>query len=147
MEEDKEMTFLTKEAILNADDIKTEVVPVPEWGGKVMIRALTGKERDSFESSMVQMKGKTREMKFDNLRARLVVLSIVFPNEPTRRMFNELEIGALGNKSAAALDRVFDAAQRLSGLRKEDVEELIKNSEITQSEDSGSDSPPSGGAQ
>jgi hypothetical protein len=37
-------------------------------------------------------------------------------------------VEALGKKSAAALNRVFEVAQRLSGITDDDVEELAKNS-------------------
>jgi hypothetical protein len=45
----------------------------------------------------------------------------------------------LGGKSASALDRIFTVAQKLNGLRDEDVDELAKNSSAGQSEDSPSD--------
>lgn len=34
------MTILTKQAILTAQDLKTEDVAVPEWGGEVRVRTL-----------------------------------------------------------------------------------------------------------
>ena len=40
---------LSKEQILQADDLKTETVEVPEWGGDVLLRELRGRERDAFE--------------------------------------------------------------------------------------------------
>lgn len=46
---------------------------------------------------------------------------------------------ALGRKSAAALDRVFAAGQRLNGLTNQDVDELAGNSMSDHSEDSVSD--------
>ena len=35
--------LLTRDAILAAADIQTETVPVPEWGGEVAVRPLTGR--------------------------------------------------------------------------------------------------------
>ena len=35
------MALLTREDILNYNDIKTEIVPVPEWGGEVKVKGLT----------------------------------------------------------------------------------------------------------
>ena len=40
---------LTRDAILSADDLRTESVDCPEWQGTVTIRELNGSERDSFE--------------------------------------------------------------------------------------------------
>ena len=48
------MTLLSKTAILTANDLQTEDVEVPEWGGAVRVRSFTGRERDAFESSMVR---------------------------------------------------------------------------------------------
>ena len=117
--------ILTREQILSASDIKTEVVPVPEWGGDVMIRGLTGADRDSYEQDITTIKGKNTRVNWINARAKFVALSIV--DESGQRIFEDTDIKALGNKSAAALDRVFQAAQKLSGLTDEDVDELTKN--------------------
>ena len=40
---------------------------------------------------------------------------------------SDADMEALGEKSAAALQRVFDVARRLSGMSESDVEELTKN--------------------
>lgn len=54
------------------------------------------------------------------------------------RMFNDIETADLGDVSATALQRVFDAAQKLSGITKEDVEELAGDLKNDQSADFGS---------
>jgi len=131
------MAILTREQILQANDIATETVSVPEWGGEVLVRALSGSQRDAFDDATLEQKGKNRRVNLVNVRARLCAISIV--DETGKRMFSDEDVRALGRKSAAALDRVFAAAQRLSGLTDEDVEELAKNSDGGQSDDSGSD--------
>ena len=55
------MTLLSKTAILCANDLQTEDVDVPEWGGVVRVRSFTGRERDAFEASMVRGEGKDRK--------------------------------------------------------------------------------------
>jgi len=116
--------YLSRDAILDADDIKTEDVAVPEWGGTVKIKALMGVERDKFEADMVKSNNK---YDFANIRAKLVAMSVV--DADGNRLFTDQDVAALGNKSAGALNRVFEVAQRLSGLTQEDVDELAKNSE------------------
>lgn len=118
--------YLTRDAILGARDLPTEDVEVPEWGGTVRVRGLTGTERDAFEQSIARRKGKNVELNLRNVRAKLVALSVV--DEQGNRIFSEADVDALGQKSAAALDRIFRVAQRLSGLTDEDVEELTGNS-------------------
>ena len=129
--------FLTKEQILSAQDFKTEEVEVPEWDGKVRVKSLTAKERDRFEAGMIEGRGKDRKTNLENLRARLVAKTVV--DEQGNLLFSEKDVDALGEKNAAAIDTVFAVAQRLSKLRPEDVEELTKNSDQGQSDDSSSD--------
>ncbi len=127
--------YLTKDAILNANDIQREEVKVPEWGGIVLVRGLSGKERDLLEASMIKGKGKNASVNLENLRAKVVARSIVDGNN--NRIFEDADIPALAQKSAAALNRVYEVAQRLSGISQEDVDELTKNSETALSEGSG----------
>lgn len=131
------MAFLTKDQILDAEDRKTEDVEVPEWGGTVRVISLSSRERDAFEQSCVKFKGKKREENLDNIRARLSALTMV--DENNERLFTDAEAEALGRKSAAALDRVFMAAQRLNGMTDEDVEELAEGFDETPDEPSSSD--------
>lgn len=123
----KKFKALSKADILSADDLPAETVKVPEWGGAVRVRSLTGAERDAFEASMFEGTGKKARMNSANLRARLVALCVV--DEAGERLFADEDVEALGAKSAAALDRVFSAAQRLNGFTSADVEELEGNSE------------------
>lgn len=120
------MARLNREEILNAPDLLTEEVSVPEWGGEVLVRGMTGTERDAFETEIVLLKdGKKAELVRENIRAKLVARCIV--GDDGERIFNDADIYALGKKSAAALDRVFGIAQRLSGITQEDADELAKN--------------------
>ena len=123
---------LTKEAILTADDLPREEVDAPEWGGTVLVSAITGTARDAFEGA-VQAAPDTNS----NIRALLCVRAIV--DENGKRVFTDAEAGALGAKNAATLDRVFVVASRLSGMSKDDIEVLEKNLPTGQSEGSPSD--------
>jgi len=114
--------ILTKQDIFAANDIHTERVNVPEWGGDVFVRTMSGTERDQLEASIIIEEDK-RDLR--NLRAKIVALSVV--DEKGKRVFLFEDVLALGTKSARALDRIFAVAQRLSGFTKKDVDELAKN--------------------
>jgi hypothetical protein len=58
------------------------------------------------------------------------------------RVFGDNDIEVLGGKSAAALNRLFAVASRLSGLSGSDVEELTENFGETPGGSSSSASPP-----
>jgi hypothetical protein len=134
---------LKREQILNADDLKVEYVKVPEWaqGGEdeVCIKMLTGTERDKFEASMVRVnKAGKPEQNLENLRARLIVLCAIDPDDNNLPLFTDDDIRSLGKKSAIALDRVFTAAQKLNGFTEEDIEELAEGFSSAPSESSTS---------
>ena len=119
------MTLLTREQILDAKDIETEDVEVPEWGGTVRVKAMTGAERDEYESYMMDTSGSEVKMNLKGMKVRLVALTVV--DEKGKRMFEVTDIEALSTKSASALDRVFQVASRLSGMTVAAVEELQGN--------------------
>lgn len=117
--------MLSKDDILKAKDLTVKEVEVPEWGGSVYIKSLTGTERDLYESSITQIKGKEAKLDWRNARAKLLVFTIC--DQDGNRLFNESEIGELGKKSASALQRLFDVATEMNGLSSTSEEELEKN--------------------
>ena len=135
------MAVLTRDEILGAEDRQTLEVPVPEWGGSVLVRGLSGTERDQYEESLIRWRaGKGRNVAavpaLNNARAKLVSLAVV--NEDGERLFTDRDVAALGEKSAVALERVFDVAGKLSGLQEGDVAELMQSFGSGPSGDSGS---------
>jgi hypothetical protein len=118
------MAILKRDDILLAADIKKELLPVPEWGGEVFVKALSGTERDRWETSMIQMKGTDRTINMQNIRAKLASMAIC--DEDGKRLFSDNDVLALGQKSASALQRVFELAQKLSGIGDDAVEELTE---------------------
>lgn len=130
--------MLTRGAILGAPDVQQELVEVPEWGGSVTVRGLTGTQRDSFDRSLLDIEAKSADARVNwvNFRAKLVVRCVV--DAEGRRIFKDDDAMALGAKSAVALQRVFRVAQRLSGLGDDEVEELTASLKEVPSGDSGS---------
>jgi len=117
--------LLNKDQIKTVSDLETQEVDVPEWGGAVRLKSLTGTERDRFEASVVQGQGRNTTVNMQNLRAKLVALSAI--DEQGNPLFTEEDVKWLGGKSAKALNRLFNAAQSLSGLSESDVKELTAN--------------------
>ena len=123
-------SYLTRDAILAAAALKTEDVPVPEWGGSVLVRELRGRERDEWEASLAVQRGRQMVPDVANMRAKLVARCVVdAEGEP---VFSQQDVNALGELSAAALDRVFEVASRLSALNPDSLEEKAKNSATAQ---------------
>ncbi len=114
-----------REQILNADDLPSESVPVPEWGVTLHIRSMTGTERDVYDADLVGMRDMPLKDKMRNMRAKLVVLCCV--DESGQRVFNDDDVEELGKKSAKVLTRLSDAAQLLNAMGDAQIEEIAKN--------------------
>ncbi len=121
---------LNKQQILEADDLPRELVPVPEWGGDILVRSMSGAEKDSLDASLMSDDGtRVSKERFRNYRARVAVLTVV--GEDGDLLFTEADIAELTTKSARALDRVFEVAARLNGITGRDMDDIAKNSEPT----------------
>jgi hypothetical protein len=124
--------FLSRKAILDADDIETEDVYIEEWKGHVRVKALTIGEREKLETeSMVPdpsaPRNKPRE-KFStlNFRARLVVLAAIDSNTGAP-LFDDTDVPRLSKKAAGPVNKLAERAMKLSKISDEDVEEIAKN--------------------
>lgn len=116
------MAILSRADILKATTTPREVVVVKELGGEVIVRGMTGIERDAFESSCFEGRGKKRDFNMRNLRAKLVAYCCV--DEQGHRLFSDEDVIALGQVRADVIDRLFGVAQRLSGMNDGDIDEL-----------------------
>jgi len=125
---------LKRDDILKVQDIKIEKVHVPEWGGDVYVKGMTGAERDGFEASVVNMRGKGTNVDMSNIRAKLATQTLC--DENGERLFTDVDVKALGKKSASALQRVFEVAQRLSGIGDDAIQELTEGLQENPLEDS-----------
>ncbi|MFF8831388.1 hypothetical protein [Streptomyces sp. NPDC015131] len=131
------MAILGRDQILAAGKKRrTEEFEVPEWDGSVLLREMTGAQRDAFEASMVEMKKGKQVPNLANLRARLVMLCIV--NEDGEQLFNPKDLRELGDMPAKGLQRVFNKCNEMNGLSDEDVKELAEGFDDDPSEDSTS---------
>lgn len=121
------LRLLTRDQVRAVDDsLIIEFVEVPEWGGTIGVRAISGKERDAYESSMLKGQGRKQRVVTDNVRAKLVTLAAC--DKEGNPIFDPKDAEWLGKKSAAALHRVYSVAARMARITDEDIEELALNS-------------------
>jgi len=121
---------LTREQILEADDLQIKAVDVPEWGGVTYVRTINAEDYAKYVRSNVDANGKAT---MDNYIARYCAFTIC--DSKGNRLFTDNDAIALGKKYSSVMARLYNEAQTLNG---EDIEELEKNSETAQSEDSAS---------
>lgn len=119
--------------ILEAADIDPPLaIYIPEWGGTVHVRQMTGTERDAFELFCMASDG-ARDLA--NVRAKLAVFTVCDPHG--KLLFRPEQAAELGRKSGAVLSRLFDVAAPLNGITEGDTEALLKNSEGARSGSNG----------
>lgn len=116
------MALLNRDDILAQDNLNTEDVSVPEWGGEVRVREMTASDRDTFEARFANTEGKAN---MNNVRAELVSKCVV--DEEGNRLFTKEDMKKLADKSASAMDRIFQKTLELSGMSQDSQEEEVKN--------------------
>ncbi len=117
--------YATPDDLFAALTPKVEEIYVPELGKKIRVRAITGKERDAYEQSMVVGRGPNQTVNMRNARAKLAALAIA--KEDGSRMFTDADAAKLGELPALALERIFDRARKMGGLTNEDMDDLTGN--------------------
>jgi len=101
---------LTRDAILELEDRPSHEVEVPEWGGSVFVRPLSGKERHDLLKSSGEV-------------SAAVIVAFCAVGEDGERLFSEADVEALEEKHSAALERIVAATLRFNALDGEAVEE------------------------
>lgn len=106
--------ILSRDAILQARELPRKVVSVPEWGGEVIVRTLSGTEMDEWATQ-----DQSKEDRLVNFRSKLVAACLC--DEQGKRILSFSDVQKLGEQSALALDRVYDAAASLNGIGKSEA--------------------------
>jgi hypothetical protein len=132
------MEFLTREALLGdrAKALPRERVEVPELGGFVYVRGMTGIERGEWEASLTKGRGAKAKPNTRNGRASMLVRCIV--NEKGERIFGNNDAEALGSIRVDVLNRLFNVANRLSGSDQEELDDMGEGSGAAALSDSSS---------
>lgn len=125
--------YLSRDAILGADDITYDVVDCPEWGGRVRVKSLTGRERADWQQASIQGTGQAATVNFRQTTVKLVALAVV--DADGKAIFANADVVKLAMKNSAPLERIAEVAMRLSGIGADEVATLEKNSEETPSDD------------
>jgi len=110
------------------NDTPSEIVDIPEWGVKVLVRGMTLGAKDEFLAAIVDTNSKSANVK--NFTSGVLVACSYDP-ESLERLFTESDIPALKERSAVAIQRIVDVGVRLSGLGDEAVDVAGKDSSST----------------
>lgn len=108
-----------REQIFQASDLKEEMLDIPEWQCRVLIRAMTGADRAHLLQHNMLRNGQPDLVK---LYPSLAIASMRDP-ETKELIFKPEDRDSLGRKSGAALERVAQAAMKLNGMLPEQLKE------------------------
>lgn len=103
-----------RDKILQATDIATEMVEIPEWNVVVEVRGMSGADR----ARIFEVVTENGEIKAGSLYAETVIATSYDP-ETGAHIFNPDDVTALMQKSAQAIDRLAKVGLRLSGMEGE----------------------------
>lgn len=122
------MDFVSREELLGLTDVPWETVTIEALKKVAVVVGMTGKERDSFEASLVTGRGKKSKVNTDNVRAKLAARCLYDkpPSQGGKRLFTDAEADRLGDIRVDVLSPIFASAQKLSGVSDEDIDELGK---------------------
>lgn len=124
------MSALTRDQILEAvrhAKIERDQLTVPELGGDVWVRGMSGTERDRFEEGLRIRKGKRAgQSDLRNFRAQLAVRVLV--TEAGARILTDGDAEIFGTLPAGVLDRIISRCTELSGKADEEIDDLKNGS-------------------
>lgn len=126
--------FLTRGEAVDVDDTELLMVEVPEWGGCVYLKGLTGEESVMY-AEQTEKAAKKQEVWKEEM---LWLLSRTILDGNKEPLFpGEQGIKDLAKKNGVVLGKLYNLALRLSILGDAELAELVKNLKAAQ-EDSSS---------
>lgn len=119
---------LSRDEILAMRDVRVATVAIPEWGGDVHVRTLTGAEGDKYAALAKENADMTRG----------AIACLFLADKDGARLFSDDDAVLVGAKSLRALDAVIEAGLQHNGMTDEALDGLEKNSVETLGNGSGS---------
>ncbi len=116
---------LSKNQIIAAKDSQPIEVEVPEWGGSILLRPMTGTARNDYEFWAASEHSKNGQSDFRGIRERLIIAHAV--DDQGESLFSLDDLEQLSAKNAEVIDRLHNECQKLSGLTAEAVDDAAKN--------------------
>jgi hypothetical protein len=135
---------LSRTDLLQKEELERVKVDLGK-GEFVFVRAMTGRERDKWEQSLIKERKDNKgnvisyDRSLDDFRAKLAICTVC--DEKGDAIFLPDDAPTLSkNMSAKRLESIVNAAQKLNAISEEDKDALIKNSEPESAGDSNSGS-------
>tara|TARA_Y100001968_G_C19321768_1_gene699667 strand:- start:119 stop:472 length:354 start_codon:yes stop_codon:yes gene_type:complete len=115
---------LSKDAILAAKDTDVHEVDVPEWGGSILLRSMTGAQRNNYEH-WAHKQSNLKSPDYRGIRERLIISCAV--DADGKPLFTEDDLAALSDKNSEVIDRLHAKCRLICGMDDEAIEDAAKN--------------------
>jgi hypothetical protein len=132
--------YLSADDILKRDSFKYDELDVPEWGGTLRFRTISGADRDRWAAAYAKAQASDDLTAIVGAQARLISLSSC--DAEGKRIFSDEQVSALNEgQSGAVLQRVFTAISALNKIDTGALETEGKDSPAPESSGTDSVSP------
>lgn len=108
-----------RDRILQSNDIQKSNLTVEQWGAELEIRTMTAVERSRLVSTCTKPDGTVDMEKM----YPLLLIAAVYDPETGEKVFTAEDMGALQDKSAAAIELVAQKVMEVSGMTAKAVDE------------------------
>lgn len=125
--------LLTRDQILGTKDLQTETIPIPEWGGDVIVTELPSSDAATLHEFIHVGDGEERVIDNEYLMAKLAARCLV--DDQGTRLFCDDDYKLLARKHPRAVAVIGAAALKLNVLSSAAHDDAVKNSEPEASED------------
>lgn len=111
--------------VLENVEVRTKTVPVPELGGSVVVREMSGSLRNLFEATIAQIQAGGDSKLLDKMTTRLAAECVL--DDDGSRLFDDRSVKMLFIKKPSALFRLRDEIVKLSAFSEADFEGMVEN--------------------
>lgn len=117
-----------------------KVIELPVSGHRVRIQSITERELSSYQTATIASGGTgLRKSRLEDANRRFIVMCLV--DDAGNRILNTSHIAKLADWDAADMSFLHNECASHCGINREDIEELVKNSEEITVVSSPTDSP------
>lgn len=138
--EDDAGALLGRDAILKATasaSRATKDIPIPELGGRVRVREMSGSLRNALEAAMVNVRNVGDSKQLDKTLAQIITSCVV--DDTGHPILRETDARRIVSHNPRAAFRLREAIFDISALDQDDLEELAEGFGDDQSSDSTTD--------
>lgn len=115
------MAILTAQQIIDAQDITETTIPIPEWGGEVVVRSVSYRRLSSMKNYARKMQEAGQEVDEDYVEKEMVRIGLVNPEMTAD------QVEKMWDKSSVALMKILKAVMGVSNADEDSQKEAEKS--------------------